>query len=95
VWQLSEVSDQLSIPVLCYGIRTDFQGQLFPGSKALLAWADELQELKTIWALKLRSVAMSAMCRCVADILKKRIASSNLKQAFEASKANFRDRLRV
>ena len=48
VWQLSEVSDQLSIPVLCYGIRTDFQGQLFPGSKALLAWADELQELKTI-----------------------------------------------
>ena len=48
VWQLSEVSDQLGIPVLCYGIRTDFQGQLFPGSKALLAWADELQELKTI-----------------------------------------------
>ena len=48
VWQLSEVCDALSIPVLCYGIRTDFQGQLFPGSKALLAWADVLQELKTI-----------------------------------------------
>ena len=48
VWQLSDVCDTLSIPVLCYGIRTDFQGQLFPGSKALLAWADVLQALKTI-----------------------------------------------
>lgn len=48
VWQLGNVCDELRIPVLCYGIRTDFQGQLFPGSKALLAWADELQELKTI-----------------------------------------------
>lgn len=48
VWQLSEVCDQLSIPVLCYGIRTDFQGQLFPGSQWLLAWADILEELKTI-----------------------------------------------
>ena len=48
VWQLSEVCDQLRIPVLCYGIRTDFQGQLFSGSQWLLAWADELAELKTI-----------------------------------------------
>jgi len=48
VWQLSEVCDQLKIPVLCYGIRTDFQGQLFPGSQWLLAWGDELRELKTI-----------------------------------------------
>ena len=48
VWQLSEVSDQLNIPVLCYGIRTDFKGQLFAGSQWLLAWADELHELKTI-----------------------------------------------
>lgn len=48
VWQLSDVCDYLGIPVLCYGIRTDFQGQLFPGSKALLAWADVLEELKTI-----------------------------------------------
>lgn len=48
VWQLSDVCDSLKIPVLCYGIRTDFQGQLFPGSKALLAWADVLEELKTI-----------------------------------------------
>lgn len=48
VWQLSSVCDELQIPVLCYGIRTDFQGQLFPGSQWLLAWADVLQELKTI-----------------------------------------------
>ncbi|MCV2503163.1 MAG: hypothetical protein N4Q30_03615 [Neisseriaceae bacterium] len=38
----------MSIPVLCYGIRTDFQGQLFEGSQYLLAWADELHELKTV-----------------------------------------------
>lgn len=48
VWQLSEVCDKLGIPVLCYGIRTDFQGQLFVGSQWLLAWADVLVELKTI-----------------------------------------------
>lgn len=48
VWELSEVCDKLNIPVLCYGIRTDFQGQLFEGSQWLLAWADILQELKTI-----------------------------------------------
>ena len=47
-WQLSEVVDRLNIPVLCYGLRTDFQGELFEGSAALLAWADELQEIKTI-----------------------------------------------
>lgn len=48
VWQLSEVVDRLSIPVLCYGLRTDFRGELFEGSQYLLAWADELQEIKTI-----------------------------------------------
>ncbi|WP_169543238.1 thymidine kinase [Sneathiella aquimaris] len=48
VFQLSEVADQLKIPVLCYGLRTDFQGNLFEGSRHLLAWADELKELKTI-----------------------------------------------
>lgn len=48
VWQLSEVVDQLGIPVLCYGLRTDFRGELFEGSQYLLAWADELQEIKTI-----------------------------------------------
>lgn len=48
VWQLSEVADTLDIPVLCYGLRTDFQGKLFPGSAALLGIADDLTELKTI-----------------------------------------------
>jgi thymidine kinase len=48
VWQLSDVADHLGIPVLCYGLRTDFQGQLFPGSAALLGIADDLVELKTI-----------------------------------------------
>ncbi len=47
-WQLSEVVDALRIPVLCYGLRTDFRGELFEGSAALLAWADELAEIKTI-----------------------------------------------
>jgi thymidine kinase len=48
VYQLTEVVDKLHIPVLCYGLRTDFQGELFEGSKHLLAWADKLVELKTI-----------------------------------------------
>lgn len=48
VFQLTEVADQLQIPVLAFGLRTDFLGNLFEGSKALLAWADELKELKTI-----------------------------------------------
>lgn len=48
VWQLSEVVDALRIPVLCYGLRTDFRGDLFEGSQHLLAWADELSEIKTI-----------------------------------------------
>ncbi len=48
VFQLGEVVDQLHIPVLAYGLRTDFQGELFEGSQYLLAWADELKELKTI-----------------------------------------------
>jgi len=48
VWQLSEVVDALRIPVLCYGLRTDFRGDLFEGSQHLLAWADELTEIKTI-----------------------------------------------
>lgn len=48
VWQLSEVVDRLRIPVLCYGLRTDFRGELFEGSQYLLAWADEIEEIKTI-----------------------------------------------
>ena len=48
VWQLARVSDRLNIPVMCYGLRTDFQGNLFSGSRALLAIADELREVRTI-----------------------------------------------
>jgi thymidine kinase len=48
VRQLCEIADRLSIPVLCYGLRTDFQGKLFPGSAALLALADSLIELKAV-----------------------------------------------
>ncbi|MDN2482745.1 thymidine kinase [Vibrio astriarenae] len=48
VYQLTEVVDKLHIPVLCYGLRTDFLGELFEGSRHLLAWADKLVELKTI-----------------------------------------------
>lgn len=48
VFQLTEIVDRLNIPVLCFGLRTDFQGELFEGSKYLLAWADELSEIKTI-----------------------------------------------
>jgi len=48
VLQLCRVSDELGIPVLCYGLRTDFQGQLFEGSAALLALADALIELKAV-----------------------------------------------
>ena len=48
VLQLCRIADELSIPILCYGLRTDFQGNLFPGSSALLALADALIELKAV-----------------------------------------------
>ncbi|MAJ36023.1 MAG: thymidine kinase [Candidatus Puniceispirillum sp. TMED52] len=48
VWQLTQVADQLDIPVLAYGLRTDFQGELFPGSAALLALSDNIREIRTI-----------------------------------------------
>lgn len=48
VRQLTDLADELDIPVLCYGLRTDFQGHLFEGSQWLLAWADDLTEIKTI-----------------------------------------------
>jgi len=48
VFQLGEVTDKLNIPVLAYGLRTDFQGEPFQGSKYLLAWSDNLKELKAI-----------------------------------------------
>jgi thymidine kinase len=48
VWQISDVVDKLNIPVLAFGLRTDFRGELFEGSRYLLAWADNLEEIKTI-----------------------------------------------
>ena len=48
VKQLGAVVDDVNVPVLCYGLRTDFRGELFPGSAQLLAWADNLVEIKTI-----------------------------------------------
>ena len=48
VWQLAAIADDMGIPVMCYGLRTDFQGNLFPGSARLLAVADVLREIRTI-----------------------------------------------
>ncbi|HKK35012.1 MAG TPA: thymidine kinase [Paracoccaceae bacterium] len=48
VWRLAEVADDLGVPVMCYGLRVDFRGELFPGSAALLALADSLREVRTI-----------------------------------------------
>lgn len=48
VWQIARVVDTMNIPVMAYGLRTDFQGKLFPGSMELLAIADELREVRTI-----------------------------------------------
>ena len=50
VWQLARAVDDLAVPVMCYGLRVDFRGDLFPGSAALLAWADEMREVRTICA---------------------------------------------
>ncbi|PHP67313.1 thymidine kinase [Zhengella mangrovi] len=48
VWQLARVADRLDVPVMAYGLRTDFRGALFPGSRELLAIADDLREVRTI-----------------------------------------------
>ena len=48
VWQLARAVDDLGVPVMCYGLRVAFRGQLFPGSAALLALADEMREVRTI-----------------------------------------------
>ena len=48
VWQLARAVDDLGVPVMCYGLRVDFRGDLFPGSAALLALADEMREVRTI-----------------------------------------------
>ncbi|MBV7377766.1 thymidine kinase [Maritimibacter dapengensis] len=48
VWQLARAVDDLRVPIMCYGLRVDFQGKLFPGSATLLALADEMREVRTI-----------------------------------------------
>ena len=48
VWQLARAVDDLAVPIMAYGLRVDFQGNLFEGSAALLAWADEMREVRTI-----------------------------------------------
>ena len=48
VWDLARVVDDLNVPIMCYGLRGDFRGELFPGSAALLALADEMREVRTI-----------------------------------------------
>ncbi len=48
VWQLARAVDDLGVPIMCYGLRVDFRGKLFPGSAALLALADEMREARTI-----------------------------------------------
>ncbi|MEQ6248809.1 thymidine kinase [Sulfitobacter sp. HNIBRBA3233] len=48
VWQLARAVDDLRVPVMCYGLRVDFRGELFPGSAALLALSDEMREIRTI-----------------------------------------------
>ncbi len=48
VWQFARAVDDLGVPVMCYGLRVDFRGKLFPGSAALLAFADEMREARTI-----------------------------------------------
>ena len=48
VWQLARAVDDLGVPIMCYGLRVDFQGELFPGSAVLLALADEMREVRTI-----------------------------------------------
>lgn len=48
VWQIARAVDDLKIPIMCYGLRVDFQGELFPGSAALLALSDEMREARTI-----------------------------------------------
>jgi thymidine kinase len=48
VWQLARAVDDLNVPVMCFGLRVDFRGELFPGSATLLALADEMREIRTI-----------------------------------------------
>jgi len=52
VWQLARFVDDYNVPVMCYGLRVDFRGDLFPGSAALLALADEMREVRSRAALE-------------------------------------------
>ncbi|MEC7479722.1 MAG: thymidine kinase [Pseudomonadota bacterium] len=67
VRELCKVCDDLNIPVMCYGIRTDFRGDLFPGSSELLALADNLIELKTICEYKNCARKATMICRLDAE----------------------------
>ncbi len=67
VRELCKVCDDLNLPVMCYGIRTDFRGDLFPGSSELLALADNLIELKTICEYKNCSRKATMICRLDAE----------------------------
>ncbi len=70
VYQLSEVVDKLDIPVLCYGLRTDFRGELFVGSQYLLAWSDKLVELKLSVSAVVKPVWFCALIRTAGLITK-------------------------
>lgn len=67
VRELCKVCDDLNLPVMCYGIRTDFRGDLFPGSSELLALADNLIELKTICEYKNCARKATMICRLDAE----------------------------
>lgn len=70
VQDLIIIADNLDIPVICYGLRTDFQGKLFTGSKALLEMADSIEEIKTIcWCGK--KATMNARLDGDGDVVKK------------------------
>ena len=71
VHDLSKVADKLNIPVMCYGIRTDFQGKLFTGSSELLAIADNLKELKTICSMCDRKATMVVRLNDNGDVVLK------------------------
>ena len=61
VWALARVTDDLKVPVMCYGLRVDFRGELFPGSAALLAWADELREVRTVCSCGKRATMVARL----------------------------------
>ncbi|MCJ7420710.1 thymidine kinase [Sphingomicrobium astaxanthinifaciens] len=96
VRDLAEVADRLKIPVLCYGLRTDFQGELFPGSAALLAIADKLIELKAVCecgAKATMNLRVDAEGRAVAQGAQTEIGGNDRYVAL--CRRHFNDRLRA